>query len=165
MRWTALIMVVVVGGCGGSGSDRERSCTTSADCAPQGGNPGTCVPSPSSSNSWCAYQDAAGCTSTLRWSALAGDGLASECVLPADGGMDSDAAANDGMVVDATIEADAEPCCRLSVNAQNRGLGTGTVTISPSGGSATTCANMACSRFFDPGTMVDLIATPGSVGR
>src|SRR6266540_6108198 len=81
-------------GCGGKTID----CETNSDCI-QGGIPGVCLASPSSSANWCAFQDESCPDTHQRWGNAAGDDLARECVeadVP-DGGTDA-APRPDGMV-------------------------------------------------------------------
>lgn len=99
--------------CGGGGDD-VRECTASSECT-QAGVAGTCLPSPSSSASFCAYPDPA-CSDGNRWGVAAGDDLAETCVAASgvDGGVD---AANpdgafpdggaDGATFDARVDVDA----------------------------------------------------------
>lgn len=89
-RLVAVVLAVlglVLAGCPG---DTTIDCATNADCL-QGGIPGTCLPSPSSSERWCAFTDLS-CPAGQRWGVKSGDGLAGECVADEtpDGGADAD---------------------------------------------------------------------------
>lgn len=91
--------LLATAGCGGSST---IDCTKNTDCT-QGGIPGVCLPSPSSSTMWCAFTDTT-CPSGQRWGAAAGDDLARTCVAEGvvDGGVDA-------AVVDAGPDATHEP--------------------------------------------------------
>jgi hypothetical protein len=84
-----------------------RECDEDSDCL-SGGVGGTCLPSPSSAASWCAFPvDTGMCASGLIWGLRAGDGLMDSCVedLP----MEDGGPGNDGAVLDGG--PDARPPC------------------------------------------------------
>jgi len=85
--FAALAVAMLCSGCPGNDT---IDCTTNADCL-QGGIPGTCLPSPSSSTRWCAFSDST-CPGGARWGVASGDGLAGMCLAeaPPDGGPDAD---------------------------------------------------------------------------
>jgi hypothetical protein len=88
-----LALLLFVAACSGKPT---IDCATNADCL-QGGIGGVCHPSPSSSESWCAFPDL-GCAGTReRWGVASGDGLAGECrtETSSDGGTPPDAGAPD----------------------------------------------------------------------
>ncbi len=60
---------------------QPRPCRQDADCL-QGGVEGTCLSSPTSSESWCAFLNGR-CPGGLEWGTLAGEGLGRTCVSPA----------------------------------------------------------------------------------
>ncbi len=66
-----------------------RACIQDSDCL-RGGVEGTCLPSPTSVTSWCAFHSDT-CPSQLAWDTLSGDSLGGTCVdgAPVDGGMDA----------------------------------------------------------------------------
>lgn len=91
MRIVASVFIIVTVAC--SSIPDSRECAQSSECDLSSG--GTCTQAPSGS-SFCSYPDTT-CASGSRWSDVAGDGLAGECVEGAgiaDGG--SDAAQADG---------------------------------------------------------------------
>jgi hypothetical protein len=77
----AVATAASVPGC--SGEDTIR-CSLSTDCL-QGSIPGTCEPSPTSAEHWCAFPDLSCDGSRERWGVKSGDGLAGQCVAAADG--------------------------------------------------------------------------------
>jgi hypothetical protein len=101
--WIAIGLVLALA-CNG---DDSRECTNNDDCL-QGGVSGTCLPSPYSVKSWCAFPDPECLPSGQRWGLLAGDGLASACVESTG----PDASTIDARLIDAVADAtqtDAEP--------------------------------------------------------
>jgi hypothetical protein len=123
----------------GCGDDHTRTCSVSGDCV-QGGVSGTCLPSPVSAKSWCAYPDPE-CASQLRWGLLAGDGLAKTCVESADAGV-PDAADSDA----------AWPILQVT----RSGAGGGAVVSAPMG----IDCGIDCEERVQPGTQLILTATP-----
>jgi len=97
-KWFGLICMfgLLATGCGDDSSTGEQ-CSGPADCL-QGAVSGQCLQSPSSTAKWCAFPDPQCSGSSQRWGLLAGDGLKSTCVSPADGGVDG--ALQDGALVD-----------------------------------------------------------------
>lgn len=96
------VALLALAGCPG---DNTISCTVAGDCL-QGGIPGVCLPSPTSSKSWCGFNDAT-CPGGLRWGVASGDGLAGMCVATVDAGT-PDAGPDSGPDADLT-DAGPEP--------------------------------------------------------
>lgn len=130
----AVLLVALLSSCA---HDRARPCSESSECI-AGGVPGSCLPSPTSSTSWCAFPDDACTNGGWRWSPLAGDGLASACV---DTVMDAGAA-----------DASSDPTLRVDV----MGKGSGSIASAPQGIS---CPN-TCEASFPSGSQITLAATP-----
>lgn len=100
----SVVAALLTAGCGGNST---IDCTVNTDCT-QGGIPGVCLPSPSSSTRWCAFTDTT-CPSGQRWGAAAGDDLARTCVAGSVADAGIDAAVADAAVVDAGPDATHEP--------------------------------------------------------
>lgn len=96
----AACLLLLIAGCS---RDYTRTCSVDEDCV-QGGIPGICRPSPTSSDDWCAFQDSS-CSSGYRWGVLAGDGLDKVCLDEAAG---QDAAPDGLAEADATAAIDAD---------------------------------------------------------
>lgn len=111
MRYVMACVAVMALAAACGDDDDFVECATSSDCL-QGGISGVCLPSPSSSKKWCAFEDSSCPGSEQRWGILSGDGLAGTCVASPDGGMPDaatpDAPAPDGPMPDAP-QADATP--------------------------------------------------------
>lgn len=96
MRNLASVLIAVAAvGCGSSTNPRE--CSSSSECDLSGMD-GTCRPAGGAS--WCAYPDST-CPTGERWGSLAGDGLASTCVV----GSVADASVADAAGADASLDA------------------------------------------------------------
>jgi hypothetical protein len=132
MRVLLVCLLAVATGCGGAST---IECTTNADCL-QGGVPGMCRPSPSSSTMWCAFSDPS-CTGTEeRWGVASGDGLAGECVSGIGG--------PDGGI-------------GILLSVSPNGVGSGVIVSDPAGISC----EPTCVASFDVGTVVSLSASAG----
>ena len=90
MKRVAIVFFVLFAA-SGCFPDRARTCGDSSPCGDQGGVPGACMVAPAG-ESYCAYEDGT-CDGGFRWGALAGDGLADQCLgAGSDGARQPDAA-------------------------------------------------------------------------